>query len=92
MSLNLLAVESSTNTGSIALIADGTLLTEFFLNPDAANHSESLMPAIDRVLTESNISISQIDSYAISMGPGSFTSLRVGISTIKGLALATKGL
>ncbi|MDY6862498.1 MAG: tRNA (adenosine(37)-N6)-threonylcarbamoyltransferase complex dimerization subunit type 1 TsaB [Thermodesulfobacteriota bacterium] len=86
---NLLALEASTQTGSIALFADGNLLIEFLVNPYTANHSESLMPAVDRVLTEGNIPLKEIDFYAVSIGPGSFTGLRVGISIMKGLALAT---
>lgn len=84
----ILAVDTSTPSGSVALLEDRRILTEVF-EQSRITHSERLMPTIDRILTGNKKSIKDVDGFAVSSGPGSFTALRVGISTVKGLALGT---
>jgi tRNA threonylcarbamoyladenosine biosynthesis protein TsaB len=55
-----------------------------------STHSERLMTEIDHVLTQSDLAISDMDVFAVSAGPGSFTGLRIGLSTVKGFSYATK--
>ncbi|MGZ3606453.1 MAG: tRNA (adenosine(37)-N6)-threonylcarbamoyltransferase complex dimerization subunit type 1 TsaB [Syntrophales bacterium] len=83
-----LAIDTSTKSASIALLRDSDILSESFFNLDV-NHSLVLLPALEHLLRLSNIQAGEIDLFACTMGPGSFTGLRVGASTIKGLALAT---
>lgn len=83
----LLCVETSTAACSVALAKDGEL---FFLKEDSSgkSHSMMLLPFINEVLINNNININDIDAFAVSKGPGSYTGLRIGVSTIKGLAYA----
>jgi len=94
----ILAVETSTQTGSIALVE---ALAEHPGSPRlkiigettltlAETHSSRLMPAIDRLLQETSHSIRGVQALAVGLGPGSFTGLRIAISTVKGLAFALR--
>lgn len=67
---------------------DGRLIAEYIVNPDR-NHSSSLMHGLDMVLKNSGIAVEELDAIGVSQGPGSFTGLRVGIATAKGLVLAS---
>jgi tRNA threonylcarbamoyladenosine biosynthesis protein TsaB len=71
----------------VALLEQDRLLGEYLFS-GAKAHSQRLLGMIDRLLTDSGCSIGDIDLFAVSLGPGSFTGLRVGISTAQGLALA----
>jgi tRNA threonylcarbamoyladenosine biosynthesis protein TsaB len=84
----ILAIDTSSKSASIALLRDDDIVSEVFLNLDV-NHSVVLLPALDHLLRLSRIEQDEIDLFACTIGPGSFTGLRVGASTIKGLALAT---
>ena len=86
--MKLLAVETSTMMGGIAVMDDDKLVAESRLNV-RVTHSERIMKEIDRVLLGAGLDISGIDAFGISIGPGSFTGLRVGLSTVKGLVYAT---
>jgi tRNA threonylcarbamoyladenosine biosynthesis protein TsaB len=85
----ILAVDTSSKSASIALLRDDDVLSEIFFNLDV-NHSVVLLPALHHLLRLSRIELNEIDVFACTIGPGSFTGLRVGASTIKGLALATE--
>ena len=85
----ILAVDTSSKSASIALLRDDDVLSEIFFNLDV-NHSVVLLPALHHLLRLSGIELNKIDLFACTIGPGSFTGLRVGASTIKGLALATE--
>lgn len=85
--MNILGIETSTTTGSVAIMSGSGLIAQHTLNIEIT-HSERLMATIDRVLSDSRISLKEIDGFAVSIGPGSFTGLRVGLSTVKGLAFA----
>ncbi len=86
--MRLLAIETSTLTGGVAIIEDENLIAESRLNIKVT-HSERILKEIDDILSKSGLKIDDIDSFGISIGPGSFTGLRVGLSTVKGLAYAT---
>jgi tRNA threonylcarbamoyladenosine biosynthesis protein TsaB len=86
--VRILAVETSTLTGGTALLEGDTVVAECRLSL-AVTHSERLLPAVDRVLQASGLRLADVDALAVSLGPGSFTGLRIGLSTMKGLAFAT---
>ncbi len=83
--MTILGIETSTMTGSVALMDEERLIAEYTLNL-AETHTSRLMPAIDRVLKDAFLTIKDLDGIAVSLGPGSFTGLRIGIATAKGLA------
>lgn len=85
--MKLLAIETSTLMGSVALADDRDLLAEYQVGIQAT-YSDVLFPLIDHMLKHVHLSIHQVDAFALAQGPGSFTALRIGISVIKGLALA----
>jgi tRNA threonylcarbamoyladenosine biosynthesis protein TsaB len=85
--MRLLALETATLAGGAALLDDGRLVGESRLNI-ALTHSERLMLIVDRLLHDCGWEIASLDGLAVSIGPGSFTGLRVGAATAKGLALA----
>ena len=78
----ILGVESSAVSAGAALVKDNKLLSESYLNV-GLTHSETLMPLIDSVITSAKADISDIDVFAVSTGPGSFTGLRIGVGTVK---------
>jgi len=82
----ILGVETATMTGGVALLSEERLISEYTLNV-RTTHTARLMPAIDQILRDSSVDKSEIDGIAISTGPGSFTGLRIGLATAKGLAL-----
>lgn len=83
----ILGIESSANVGSVALMKNGVLLGEYTLN-NKKTHSQTLLPMVDALLTIADVDISEVDAIAVSAGPGSFTGLRIGSATAKGLAQA----
>jgi tRNA threonylcarbamoyladenosine biosynthesis protein TsaB len=85
--MRLLALETATLAGGAALLEDGRLVGESRLNI-ALTHSERLMAVVDRLLQDCGWDAASLGALAVSVGPGSFTGLRVGAATAKGLALA----
>jgi tRNA threonylcarbamoyladenosine biosynthesis protein TsaB len=85
--MRVLAVETSTPAGGAALL-DGELVVGEYALDVSATHSERLMGAIDRLLTDAGWTVRDLEGLAVAVGPGSFTGLRIGLSTVKGLALA----
>src|SRR6266700_7172400 len=85
--MKVLALESATLSGGAALVDGERLLGEVTLDV-AVTHSERLMAAVDRLVADCGLSPHDLDGLAVSIGPGSFTGLRVGIATAKGLGLA----
>lgn len=83
--MNILAIDTSALTATAAVLADDTLLGEVSTTT-RLTHSQSIMPMIDELLEKVSLDISEIDLFACSQGPGSFTGLRIGIGTVKGLA------
>lgn len=84
----VLGVETSSMQGGVALVGEGGLVSEYTLNVEAT-HSERLLPTIDRMLRDAGLGLEVLAGIAVSIGPGSFTGLRIGLSTVKGLAYAT---
>jgi tRNA threonylcarbamoyladenosine biosynthesis protein TsaB len=87
--MKILALETSTKMGSIALTDDSNLVGEYQI-PIKESYSEVLLPAIEHFLNICDIPIHTIDAFALAQGPGSFTSLRIGMSVIKGFSMKTK--
>jgi tRNA threonylcarbamoyladenosine biosynthesis protein TsaB len=85
--MRILAIETATLTGGAALLDGDRVLAESTLSV-ALTHSERLMPAVDRLLEDCGWTARHLEGLAVSIGPGSFTGLRVGLATVKGLALA----
>ncbi|MCF6264986.1 MAG: tRNA (adenosine(37)-N6)-threonylcarbamoyltransferase complex dimerization subunit type 1 TsaB [Desulfuromusa sp.] len=83
--IKILAVDSSSLTGSVSLCQDESLVAESLLNV-RSTHSETLLKQIDLLLIEAGWQLEDLDLLAVVTGPGSFTGLRIGIATIKGLA------
>jgi len=84
--MRILAVETATPQGSIALIDESEVVAKI-RSPRGMIQARWLMPAIERLFRETGLSLEEIDGLAVSAGPGSFTGLRIGLSTVKGLAL-----
>ncbi|MCQ2511986.1 MAG: tRNA (adenosine(37)-N6)-threonylcarbamoyltransferase complex dimerization subunit type 1 TsaB [Lachnospiraceae bacterium] len=85
--MRLLAIESSGQLASVAVIEDGEILG-MKVGEFKVTHSETLMPMIDAMLKEAGVELDSLDAIAVSGGPGSFTGLRIGSATAKGLGLA----
>ena len=83
--MKILGIETSTFSGSVALLIENNLLGEYTLNIGPM-HNETLVPSIDNLLKNTGIKKEELDGVAVSVGPGSFTSLRVGVSTAKAFA------
>ncbi len=83
--MKILSLDSSALTASVALCEDERVLAEYTLN-NGNTHSETLLPMIESVMTLFGITAKEIDLFAVSAGPGSFTGVRIGASTLKGLA------
>lgn len=83
--MKILGVECTASPVSVALWDDGHLVAEYFLN-QKITHSQTLLPMCENILKMSGVKISDIDYFAVTAGPGSFTGVRIGISAVKGLA------
>jgi len=87
--MTVLAIETATAVCGVALIADGTLRGEEFL--EARNiHAERILGMIDTTLRRAGLEARELDGVAVSVGPGSFTGLRIGLSVAKGLVFGLK--
>lgn len=84
----ILAIETATMCGSVALVTADRCLAEFALQT-GETHSRRLLAGVDFLLKETGIDWSAVDAVAVSIGPGSFTGLRIGLATAKGLVMAT---
>ena len=80
--MKILSIETSGNVCAVALSEDSKLIKQELIN-DGNTHSVKLMPLVDKLLTETDTKISEIDLFACDIGPGSFTGIRIGVSTIK---------
>lgn len=87
--MKVLAIETATVAGGVAIVdEDNGLIAELRVDIKIA-HAERLMPSLQWLLKASRLSIHDIDAFAVSIGPGSFTGLRIGLSTAKGLSFAS---
>jgi tRNA threonylcarbamoyladenosine biosynthesis protein TsaB len=85
--MKILAIETATRAGSVALLDSGRVIGQVLLDI-AVTHSERLMAMVDRLLADCGLGPGDLEGLAVSAGPGSFTGLRVGLATAKGLAFA----
>jgi tRNA threonylcarbamoyladenosine biosynthesis protein TsaB len=86
--MTLLAIDTTAVVATVALFQDGKLVCE--READAGKkHAETLLPLIDELLEENGVRIQQIDLFAVDVGPGSFTGVRIGTSLVNALAFAT---
>lgn len=83
--MKILSLDSTSVTASAAITENGKTLSENFIN-NGLTHSQTLMPLVEKTLAESGISIKDIDLFAVTNGPGSFTGVRIGIASVKGMA------
>ena len=87
--MRILGIDTSSPTGSVALVDNDDVISGSLLN-SSKNYSDKLLIEVDAVLNSSKTKLNQIDGFVITTGPGSFTGLRVGMSLLKGLILATQ--
>ena len=85
--MKILAIDSSGMTASAALLEDGLLRAEYTVNYKKT-HSQTLLPMIDEIVRMTELDLNSLDAIAVAGGPGSFTGLRIGSATAKGLGLA----
>jgi tRNA threonylcarbamoyl adenosine modification protein YeaZ len=85
--MKILGIDSSGMVASAAIVEDDILVAEYSVN-FKKTHSETLLPMIDEIVRMTETELSDIDAIAVASGPGSFTGLRIGAATVKGLGLA----
>ena len=84
--MKVLAIESSATAASAALMEPSRLLGQFFIHT-RLTHSQTLIPMVEALLHTAEVSWDEIDALAVAAGPGSFTGVRIGLSSVKGMAL-----
>lgn len=87
--MKILAIDSSSLVATVAVVQDDIMIAEYTIN-HKKTHSQTLLPMIDEIVKMAEIKLDDIDAIAISGGPGSFTGLRIGSATAKGLGLVWK--
>ncbi len=85
--MSLLALETATSTCGVAVLRDDKVVAQSHLHRPRV-HSERLAPLVEDILNHADVAAKALDAVAVSMGPGSYTGLRIGVSTAKGWALA----
>lgn len=83
--MKILAVDSSAISAGCAITEDAKIIAESFVKV-GLTHSETLLPMVSNTLTNAKMSSEDIDCYAVSVGPGSFTGIRIGVAAVKGMA------
>ena len=86
--MKVLGIDTSTKNLSVAIVEDSKTLAEF-KGRERLRHSQDLIPTIEALLKSEKLKLNELDGFAISIGPGSFTGLRIGVATLKGLNLVT---
>lgn len=86
--MRILSIDSASKIATAALLDENNLIAEYTLN-NKMEHSTLIMDMVDKLLKDSNLSIDDIDGFVVSKGPGSFTGLRIGMATIKGLSFGS---
>ena len=85
--MNILAIETCFGKFSVAVFQQGKLAAHF-ASDEENKQAEKLIPAIEQILAETNLTYPQLDKIAVGIGPGSFTGIRIGLAAAKGIALA----
>ena len=83
--MKILAITTSSNNCSVAILEENTVINELNIE-NTKTHSETLMPLLEKLLEQTNLSLADIDYLACDIGPGSFTGIRIGVSTIKAIS------
>lgn len=83
--MKILAVDTSSKVCSVAILENRSVLDEINLN-DGRTHSENLMPTIEKILDRNGMTLDDIDLIGVTVGPGSFTGIRIGIASVKAIA------
>jgi tRNA threonylcarbamoyladenosine biosynthesis protein TsaB len=86
--MKILSIDSSALVASVAICEDERILAEYTLN-NGNTHSETLLPMVEALLGALGLKIADVDLFAVSAGPGSFTGVRIGAATLKGLAFGS---
>lgn len=89
MSMKILSLDSSATSASVCIYDSdsGKIVGEFFINTKLT-HSQTLVPMLDALLSSTKTELTDIDYFAVNTGPGSFTGIRIGVSVVKGMAMA----
>jgi tRNA threonylcarbamoyladenosine biosynthesis protein TsaB len=87
--MKILAVDTSTNVASAAILEDDVIIGEYNCNK-GKTHSQRLMPMVQHLLETTGLTAGDMDAFAASIGPGSFTGLRIGVTTVKAMAFAAE--
>ena len=87
--MKILGLDSSGIVASVAIVEDDVLIAEYTVNYKKT-HSQTLLPMLDEIAKMTELDLNSIDAIAVAAGPGSFTGLRIGAATAKGLGLALK--
>ena len=87
--MNILAIDSSSLVATVAVVKDDIMTAEYTIN-HKKTHSQTLLPMLDEMAKMIELDLSTVDAIAVAGGPGSFTGLRIGSATAKGLGLALK--
>ncbi len=90
MSMKILSLDASATSASVCIYdaEENKIIGEFYINTKLT-HSQTLVPMIDALLGSTRLDLDDIDYFAVNTGPGSFTGIRIGVSVIKGMAMAT---
>ena len=83
--MKILAIDTSSKICSVSILEDNDVIIEKHTN-DEKTHSQNLMPLVDEIFKESNLSLDDMGLLSCCLGPGSFTGIRIGIATIKAFA------
>ena len=83
--INILALDSTAEVSTVAVCKGEKLLSEITINT-GNTHSQTLLPAVEQALKMAELTVNDIDVFACSTGPGSFTGVRIGVATVKGIA------
>jgi tRNA threonylcarbamoyladenosine biosynthesis protein TsaB len=83
--MKILGIDSTAKTASVGITEDNKVIDHILVN-QGLTHSETLLPLIDNILKKNNLTIDDMDAFAVNNGPGSFTGVRIGVAVVKGLA------
>lgn len=86
--MNILALETSASVAGAAVLVDGKIVCEQYLN-HGLTHSQVMLPLAERALSDAKLTATEMDVFAVDAGPGSFTGVRIGVSAINALAAAS---
>ncbi len=87
--MKILSIDSTASSASAAIVEDGLIVSSAFLNV-GLKHSSTLLCLVDNVLKNASLRTEDIDFFAVNVGPGSFTGVRIGVSLVKGFAFTNK--